>query len=119
MGETLKQRVELLAAVRDADPESVPINFLNPVPGTRLGRLPPMPALEALKIVAVARLMMPDKEIRVCGGRERVLGDLQSWIFLAGADGMMVGGYLTTIGRAVETDRKMIEDLGLRVAPGR
>ena len=119
MGETPRQRVELLAAVRDADPESVPINFLNPVPGTRLGERAPMPALEALRIVAVARLMMPDKEIRVCGGRERVLGDLQSWIFLAGADGMMVGGYLTTIGRPVETDRKMIEDLGLRVAPGR
>jgi len=117
MGESLEQRVELLASIRDVDPDSVPLNFLNPIPGTRLGALRPMPALEALQVVAVARLMMPDKEIRACGGRERVLRDLQSWIFLAGADGMMIGGYLTTIGRPVETDLQMIADLGLRVAP--
>jgi len=116
MGETPAQRVELLAAVRQVDPDSVPLNFLNPIPGTRLGDLPPMKPLDALKAVAVARLMMPGKELRVCGGRERVLGDLQSWIFLAGADGMMVGGYLTTIGRSVEADLRMIADLGLRVA---
>jgi biotin synthase len=118
MGESLRQRVELLAAVRELDPDSVPLNFLNPIPGTRLEHLPTIPALEALQVIAVARLMMPDKEIRVCGGRERVLRDLQSWIFLAGADGMMVGGYLTTSGRPVADDLRMVVDAGMRL-PGR
>jgi biotin synthase len=116
LGESLAQRVDLLAAVRDLGADSVPINFLNPIPGTRLEDAPPLPPLEALAVIAVARLMMPDREIRVCGGRERVLGEFQSWIFLAGADGMMVGGYLTTPGRAVDEDLRMIAAAGLEVA---
>jgi biotin synthase len=63
--------------------------------------------------------MMPDKEIRICGGREHNLRDLQSWIFAAGADGMMIGGYLTLAGRGVEEDLQMIRDAGMvPVGPG-
>ncbi|HEO64352.1 MAG TPA: biotin synthase BioB, partial [Spirochaetes bacterium] len=68
---------------------------------------------EALKIVAIYRLIMPGKNIMVMGGREKVLRDLQSWIFFAGANGMLIGNYLITSGRSVEDDLKMIDDLGL------
>lgn len=116
LGESLAQRVELLEAIRDLGATSVPINFLHPIPGTPLERRPGPTALEALSVIAVARLMMPDREIRVCGGRERTLRDLQSWVLLAGADGIMVGGYLTTGGRRVEDDLQMIADAGFRAS---
>ncbi len=113
MGESDEQRVELLADLRKLDVNSVPINFLNPIPGTRLEGFHQLTPKACLKIVAVARLMMPDKEIRVCGGRELNLRDMQSWLFAAGADGLMVGGYLTTSGRRIEDDLQMLDDLGL------
>jgi len=115
VGESLAQRAELLYEVRELDPDSVPLNFLNPIPGTPLEDAPPIFALECLKVVAVARLMMPRKTIRICGGRERNLRDLQSWALIAGADGLMVGGYLTTRGRRVEDDLQMIADAGFEV----
>lgn len=115
LGESLDQRVELLSQIRELDVDSVPLNFLNPVPGTPLADAHPISALECLKITAVARLMMPTKTIRVCGGREHNLRDLQSWLLISGADGLMVGGYLTTKGRDVDDDLKMIADAGFRV----
>ncbi|RMG84569.1 MAG: biotin synthase BioB, partial [Candidatus Dadabacteria bacterium] len=93
--------------------------FLVPVPGTRLQDMPPLPPLECLKIVAVYRFLLPRATIKVCAGRDRNLGDLASWIFYAGANGMMVGHYLTTAGRAPDVDLKMVRDLGFRpVAEG-
>ena len=105
----------MFEALRDLDVDSVPLNFFYPVDGTRVEIKGPLSPLECLKIVAVARLMLPEKEIRVCGGREFNLGDLQSWTLICGADGLMVGGYLTTRGRAVEDDLKMIRDAGFEV----
>ena len=116
LGESRAQRVELLDALRGLDADSVPLNFLHPIPGTRLSGLQELTPLDCIKLIAIARLMMPDKEIRVCGGREYNLRDLQSWIFLAGADGIMIGGYLTTSGRSVADDLRMIADAGLEVA---
>lgn len=113
LGESPEQRVELLAKLQEMDVDSVPINFLHPLPGTRLAGLHAITPLQCLRVVAVARLMMPDKEIRVCGGREHNLHDLQSWLLLAGADSMMVGNYLTTRGRSHEDDLQMIADAGL------
>ena len=115
LGESLEQRVELLDSIRELDVDSVPLNFLNPIPGTPLENAKPITPLECLKVIAVARLMMPDKEIRVCGGREKNLRDLQSWSLISGADGLMVGGYLTTAGRDVETDLRMIRDAGFEI----
>lgn len=112
MGESLAQRVELLEALRELDVDSIPLNFLNPIPGTALADITPIKPIDCLKVIAVARLMMPTKEIRVCGGRETRLRDLQSWALTSGADGLMVGGYLTTSGRRVEDDWQMIEDAG-------
>ncbi len=116
LGESLRQRVELLATLRDLQVDCAPLNFLHPIPGTPLGGIEPLQPFDCLKVVAVARLMMPETEIRICGGREHNLRDLSSWLLMAGADGLMVGGYLTTGGRTVSDDLRMIEDAGLRVA---
>jgi biotin synthase len=116
LGESPAQRVELLATLAELELDSIPLNFLHPIPGTPLGERASIPALECVKVVAVARLMMPDREVRVCGGRERNMRDLQSWALLAGADGLMIGGYLTTTGRTVADDLRMVRDAGFRVA---
>lgn len=115
LGETREQRIELLETVRCLDVDSVPINFLNPIPGTKLEGLNELTPMECLKIIAAARLMMPGKNIRICGGREVNLRDFQSWIFSAGADALMVGNYLVTSGRDIGADMKMIEDAGLHL----
>jgi biotin synthase len=113
MGESWSQRVELAFTLKELDVDSVPINFLNPIKGTRLQDHPKLPPLEALKVIALYRFIHPRKDITVCGGRETTLGDFQSWIFAAGANGLMVGNYLTTRGRSMEADAAMIRDLGL------
>jgi biotin synthase len=113
MGESKEQRIELLETIRSLDVDSVPLNFLSPILGTKLENMKDLSPLDCLKIIASARLMMPDKTIRICGGRENNLRDFQSWIFFAGANGLMVGGYLVTSGRDVNDDLQMIKDAGL------
>lgn len=115
MGEGPEERVELALTLRELQVDSVPLNFLNPIPGTPLeGRFELTP-LECLKIIALYRLSLPDKDIFVCGGREVNLRQLQPLIFPAGANGTLIGNYLTTPGRPPEQDLEMIEDLGLEV----
>ena len=118
LGETRAQRVEFAFTLKNLDADSIPLNFLNPVQGTPLSGMEPLSCGEILKSIAVTRYILPDKDISVCGGREVNLRDLQSWIFFAGANGMMTGNYLTTAGRGTEQDLKMIEDLGLEVNCG-
>jgi len=113
MGESWAQRVELFAELVRLEVDRVPINFLIPIEGTRLGEQPLLPAMEALRIIALARLMLPTREINVAGGRERVLGQLQANVFLAGANAMLVGNYLTTKGRSVEDDLELARICGL------
>jgi biotin synthase len=74
---------------------------------------PLLPPMEALKCIALFRFINPGKNILICGGREVTLRDFQSWIFYAGANGLLVGNYLTTQGRDIEADREMIRDFGL------
>jgi biotin synthase len=113
LGETMADRLDLAFTLRDLDVDSVPLNFLNPVPGTPLACSPRLSPYEILRTIALFRFVLPEKNISVCGGREVNLRDMQSWIFYAGASGMMVGGYLTTPGRSVEQDIQMIKDAGL------
>lgn len=115
LGETDEHRVELAMKLRELDVDSVPINILNPIAGTRLENATPLKPFTILKIIAMFRLVMPDKDIKVAGGRERNLRDLQSLIFAAGANSTMIGSYLTTQGRPAEDDLRMIEDLELSV----
>lgn len=114
LGETAEQRIEFAFTLRQLDVDCVPLNFLNPISGTRLESSPPIPALELLKTVAIFRYVLPAKQIRICGGRQRNLRSLQPMAFLAGADSMIIGNYLTTKGSLPEDDLRMISDLGLQ-----
>ena len=116
LGETWAQRVELGAELQRLGIERVPINFLHPIPGTPFENRPKLPAREALRIVAVFRLMLPKALIQVCGGRELVLGSLQPLAFAAGATGVILGNYLTTKGRPASEDLEMFRELGLELA---
>lgn len=113
MGETLKQRIELALALKELQVESVPINILNPIPGTPLAGSEPLNPLEALKTLAVFRFILPKQIIRFAGGREVNLRSLQALGFLAGVNGMLVGNYLTTNGQTVNNDLMMLKDLDL------
>jgi biotin synthase len=115
IGEKFKDRVELALLLSELNVDSVPLNFLNPVPGTPLENSESLPAQEILRTIALFRFVLPEQDISVCGGREVNLGDLQSWIFMAGASGMMIGNYLTTAGRDIQKDLRMISDLGLEI----
>ncbi len=114
LGETWEQRVELAFTLKELDVDSIPINFLNPIPGTRMENRSLLPPVDALKCITIFRIINPDKDITICGGREKTLGDFQSWIFMAGANGIMIGNYLTTKGRSTEMDMDMIRQMGLR-----
>jgi biotin synthase len=113
MGETWEQRVEFALTLRELDVDSIPLNFLNPIPGTRLADRPLMSPMDALKSISLFRFVNPEKDMTICGGREVVLKDFQSWLFVAGANGVMVGNYLTTDGRGIEADMDMIWEQGL------
>ena len=114
LGEDWGDRIDMAFALRKMSPDSVPINFLIPIKGTRLESRKQLEPLEALKIISLYRFILPDKEIRVCGGRLQTLGNLHSFIFLAGADGLLTGNYLTTLGRSYEDDLTMIREFGLQ-----
>lgn len=114
LGEGWEVRVELFATLKELGADSVPINFLNPRPGTPLEKAQNLTPLECLKIIALGRLMLPRTDIVVCGGRQVNLRDLQPLIFAAGANGMMIGNYLTTPGREPNDDLQMLADLGLK-----
>ena len=115
LGETWEQRVELAFTLKELDVDSIPINFLNPIKGTKMEEANHLTPMECLKIIALCRCVHPKRDITICGGREVNLRDLQSMMFLAGANGTMIGNYLTTSGRPSEEDLTMIKDLGLRV----
>lgn len=109
LGETWAQRVELAATLAELEVDTVPLNFLSPIAGTPLEKSPLLSPHDALKSVALFRFMLPRADITVAGGREGVLGDYQSWLPLAGANGMMIGNYLTTRGRNLDADLRMLE----------
>jgi biotin synthase len=117
MGESWEQRVELAMELRDLDVDSVPLNFLNPRPGTPLGDQHDLTAEDCLRIVALYRLVLPTKDLIVCGGRAVNMKERQNEIFRAGANGVMLGNYLTTAGRPAEMDLDMIEAAGLVIRP--
>ncbi|MBV9309408.1 MAG: biotin synthase BioB [Solirubrobacterales bacterium] len=116
LGETREQRVEMAFQLAEINPTSVPINLLNPRPGTKFGDRPLMDPWEVVKWIAIFRLILPDALFRLCGGRVENLGELQSAAVKAGLNGVMMGNFLTTLGNTPEEDRSMFEDLGLNVA---
>jgi biotin synthase len=116
MGETLEQRAEFAADLAELDPDEVPLNFLNPRPGTPFGDLEVLPATEALKAVAAFRLALPRTMLRFAGGREITLGDLGAKQgILGGVNAVIVGNYLTTLGRPAEADLELLGDLQMPI----
>ncbi|MBD3270925.1 MAG: biotin synthase BioB [Elusimicrobia bacterium] len=113
LGETWEQRIEMAFALKELGVDSIPINFINPIPGTPFETNPLLNPRDALRIIAVFRFIFPEKDIIVCGGREQTLRDLQALMYYAGANGTMLGNYLTTAGRKPEEDLQMAQDLGL------
>ncbi|MGH9006848.1 MAG: biotin synthase BioB [Acidimicrobiales bacterium] len=115
MGETDAQRLELLGQLRDLGPSEVPVNFLNPRPGTPLADRQPVPAWEAIRWIALFRLALPGVILRYAGGREITLGDLQAMGMTSGINALIIGNYLTTLGRSPDEDLRMLEDLRMPV----
>jgi len=115
MGETVEQRAEFAAQLAALDPDEVPLNFLNPRPGTPFGDRQPMPAVDALRTVATFRLVMPRTILRFAGGREITLGDLAERGVRGGINAVIVGNYLTTLGRPAGQDLAMLADLRMPI----
>ena len=115
MGESWRQRVELAYELRELGVDEVPLNFLDPRPGTPLGDQPLLSAIDALKVTALFRLILPDVVLRYGGGREKILRDLQAMGLTGGANGLIVGNYLTTTGRSAHDDVTLVRDLGMPI----
>ncbi len=115
LGEEWEDRIDMAIALRELEADSIPINFLVPVKGTPLGGTEPLPPLEALTIISLYRFLLPDREIRVCGGRLQTLGEFNSMVIMAGADGLLTGDCLTVQGRSAGDDLRLIRDYGLSV----
>jgi biotin synthase len=115
MGESDAQRIELLVQLQELDPTEVPLNFLNPRPGTPLGDGQPVAAWEAIRWIALFRLGLPGVILRYAGGREVTLRELQSMGMTSGINALIVGNYLTTLGRSADEDLRMLADLRMPV----
>jgi biotin synthase len=116
MGETVEQRAELAAQLSELEPHEVPLNFLNPRPGTPFGDLPVMESQDALRTIAAFRLAMPRTILRYAGGRELTLGDLGTRDgLLGGVNAVIVGNYLTTLGREADEDLELLTDLQMPI----
>jgi biotin synthase len=115
MGETIEDRIDFLTALQDLTPEEVPINFLNPRPGTPFGDRSLVEPIEALRFVAMTRLALPSALVRFAGGREITLQGLQDLGMRSGASGIVLGDYLTTEGRRDADDFAMLDRLGFEV----
>jgi biotin synthase len=116
LGESPRQRIEMAFELAELNPTSVPINLLNPRAGTKFGERDMIDPWEAVKFIAIFRLILPEALFRLCGGRVENLGELQPLAVKAGLNGVMMGNFLTTLGSEPAEDRAMFEDLGLNVA---
>jgi biotin synthase len=116
MGESLEQRAEFAGQLAELDPDEVPLNFLNPRPGTPFGDLPVMDGKDALRTVAAFRLALPRTILRYAGGREVTLGDLGTRAgMLGGVNAVIVGNYLTTLGRDPADDLALLGELEMPI----
>ena len=111
LGETWQDRIDMALTLKDLDVDSVPINVLNPIKGTPLENAAKLSPLDAVRTIAIFRIILPGKTIKIAAGRETILKDYQAMCFAAGANGMLIGGYLTMKGRPVEEDLKLISEI--------
>lgn len=113
MGESWQDRIDFAFALLDLDVASIPINILNPIKGTALEDILPPSPLDIIKTFSIFRFILPDKIIRPAGGREINLRDMQGLLMLSGANGLIIGNYLTFTGRSAVDDFQMVQDAGL------
>ena len=111
LGETTEDRIDMAFLLKELEVDSVPLNFLVPIKGTPLENAEQISALDAVKIIALFRLVLKDKTIKVAAGRETVLKGCEQNMFKAGANGMMIGGYLTVKGHSLSEDQLLIEEI--------
>lgn len=116
LGESPRQQAELALELKKLNIDSVPLNFLNSIPGTPLQNQKKLTPLQILRAIAIFRLVLPGAVLRLCGGRKEGLKSLQPLAFLAGANGLMAGDYLTTGGESLEHDRLMLQELNLNIS---
>ncbi len=115
MGESVEQRLELIGQLRAVEPHEVPLNFLNPRPGTPFAGRPLVEPLEAIRWIALFRLALPSVILRYAGGREVTLRELQALGLTSGINALIVGNYLTTLGRSPDEDLQMLDDLAMPI----
>lgn len=111
MGETWIDRIEMACLLKELDVDSAPLNILVPIKGTPLGTTGILSCAEAVKTIAIFRIVLKDKIIKIAAGRESILRDFQGMAFMAGANGMLIGGYLTLRGREVKEDQLLVEEI--------
>jgi biotin synthase len=115
LGETWDDRFQLATTLQTLQVDSIPLNFYNAIPGTPFADREPLCLEEALRIVVLFRIALPNAAIRICGGRPKIFAEHTNMLFRAGADALMTGNYLTTTGISPEKDRKMIHENGLQI----
>ncbi len=111
MGESWQDRIDMASFLKDLDVDSIPINLLIPIKGTPLENLRPISCADAIRTISIFRIILRDKIIKLAAGRESILKDFQGLGFMAGANGMLIGGYLTTKGRNIESDHRLIKEI--------
>ena len=111
MGETWQDRIDMASLLRELEVDSVPINILVPIKGTPLEGISRISSIDVIKTICLFRIVLRDKMLRLAAGRETALKDFQALGFMAGANGMLIGGYLTVKGREVREDHKLIEEI--------
>ncbi len=111
MGETMDDRIQMALILKELKVDSIPLNILVPIPGTPLADNPVLSGEEVIRTIAIFRIILKDKIIKIAAGRESIFKDFQALGFMAGANGMLIGGYLTIKGRSVEEDRKLVSQV--------
>jgi len=111
MGESWQDRIDMANILKELDVDSVPINLLVPIKGTYLETLEPISCHDAIRTICLFRIILEDKTVKIAAGRETILKDFQAMGFMAGANGMLIGGYLTVKGRDIKEDHKLIEEI--------
>lgn len=111
LGETMEDRIDMALCLKELDVDSVPLNILVPIQGTPLEAKQAISCEEAIRTIAIFRIILKDKVIKIAAGRESALKDFQALGFMAGANGMLIGGYLTIKGRSVDEDWKLVKEI--------
>jgi len=111
MGESWADRIDMALTLKELNVDSVPLNILVRIKGTPLEAIEPISSSDAIRTIAIFRIVLKDKVIKVAAGRESLLKDFQALAFMAGANGMLIGGYLTIKGRSVEDDMRLVEEV--------